>query len=411
MASALEGIKVIDVSQVAAVPMAARLLADFGADVIHVENPVTGDSWRGFQAGVSGTGAGSGAPSPINYNWENFNRNKRSLTVDLSRETGQRILHRMVEEADVFLTNLRLWEREKFSLDYGPLRRLNPRLVYGSLLGWGRHGPDKNSPAYDALAYWARTGLGYMFTTPGMPPPIDGGALGDNVAGLGLAFGIMMALYVREQTGAGQEVDTSLFHTGIFQASFFLAGALTTGLDLADWRYKSREEAPNPLVLPYETRDGRWFLPAILQPDRYWTQLCRALGREDLEHDPRFESNDPRLENHTELLRILEEEFRSKTLDEWKSRLGSAGIPFSPYQTLLEAVADPQAESNDVFVPVDHPDYGEIEVIANHVNLSQTPAIPPTPAPEFGQHTEEILLEYGYTWDDIAAFREEDVIF
>ena len=133
MKTALEGIKVIDVSQVDAVPMAARHLADFGADVIHVENPVTGDSWRGFQAGVSGSGAGSGAPSPINYNWENFNRGKRSLTLDLSKESGRKIIHKMIEDADVFLTNLRLWEREKFALEYEPLRKLNPKLIYGSL--------------------------------------------------------------------------------------------------------------------------------------------------------------------------------------------------------------------------------------------------------------------------------------
>lgn len=411
MASALKGIKVIDVSQVAAVPMAARHLADFGADVIHVENPTTGDSWRGFQAGVSGSGAGSGAPSHINYNWENFNRNKRSLTLDLSKETGQKILYRMVEEADVFLTNLRLWEREKFVLEYESLRNLNPKLIYASLLGWGRRGPDKNNPAYDSLAYWARTGLGLMFTTPGMPPPIDGGAFGDNAAALGLAFGVMLALYVRERTGDGQEVDTSLFHTGIYQASFFVAGALTTGLDLADWRHKSREEAPNPMVLPYETKDGRWLLPSILHPDRYWSRLCQALGREDLEHDPRFESNEPRLENHTELFNILEETFRSKTLEEWKVRLVKAGIPFSPYQNFLEVVADPQAKANDFYVPVDHPTYGQIEVIANPINLSETPASAPTPAPEFSQHTEEILLELGYAWNDITKFKDEGVIF
>ena len=411
MTLALEGIKVIDASQVAAVPMAARHLADFGADVIHIENPTTGDSWRGHQAGVSGSGAGSGAPSPINYNWENFNRNKRSLTLDLSRETGQKIIYKMIEGSDVFMTNLRLWEREKFKLEYGLLRKLNPRLIYASLLGWGRNGSDKNNPAYDSLAYWARAGLGYMFTSPGLPPPTSTGGFGDNVAALGLAFGIMMALYVRERTGVGQEVDTSLFHTGIYQASFFIAGALTTGLDLADWRYKSREEVPNPLVLPYETKDGRWLLPTILHPDRYWSRLCRALGLENLEHDPRFESNDPRLENHTALLQILEEAFRSRTLEEWKPRLVEAGIPFSPHQNFLEVVADPQAKANRLYVPVDHPVHGPIEVISNPVNLSETPARNPMPAPEFSQHTEEILLELGYNWNDITRFKDEGVIF
>jgi len=437
MALALEGIKVLDVSQVAAVPMCARHLADFGADVIHIENPATGDSWRVFQAGVSGTGTGSGAPSEINYNWENFNRNKKSVTIDLSHEGGRDIVYRMVEKADVFVTNLRLWEREKFGLEYDTLSRLNPRLIYGSLTGWGKQGPDKNAPAYDSLAYWARAGLGYLYTVTGMSPAVDGGAFGDNVAALGLAFGIMTALYVRERTGVGQEVDTSLFHTGIYQISFFIAGALTTGLDLADWRVPAegeermkrreelltelaaaarpirdffRESAPNPLVLPYETKDDRWLLLSILQPDRYWAKVCQAIERADIEHDPRFESFEPRVENHVALLHILDETFRSKTLDEWKPRLAQAGIPFAPYQNFLETVNDPQAKANDFFIPVDHPSYGRIEVISNPVSLSKTPSSIRMPAPEFSQHTEEVLLEYGYTWEDIGQFKEQGII-
>ena len=430
MALALEGIKVVDVSQVAAVPMCARHLADFGADVIHVENPTTGDSWRIFQAGVSGTGTGSGAPSEIN-------RNKKSVTIDLSREDGRDIVYKMIEEADVFLTNLRLWERGKFGLEYDTLSRLNPRLVYGSLTGWGKQGPDRNAPAYDSLAYWARAGLGYLYAVPGMSPAVDGGAFGDNVAALGLAFGVMAALYVRERTGMGQEVDTSLFHTGIYQISFFIAGALTTGLDLADWRVPSqddarmkrreellaelaaatrpirdfvRESAPNPLVLPYETKDGRWLLLSILQPDRYWSRVCQVIEREDLEHDPRFETFEPRVENHAALLHILDETFRSKTLEEWKAPLAQSGIPFAPYQSFLEAVSDPQARANDFFVPVDHPSYGRIEVISSPVNLSETPASIRLPAPEFGQHTEEVLLELGYTWEDIDQFKQQGTI-
>ena len=437
MASALEGIKVVDVSQVAAVPMCARHLADFGADVIHVENPTTGDSWRIFQAGASGTGTGSGAPSEINYTWEAFNRNKKSVTVDLSREGGRDILYRMVENADVFVTNLRLWEREKFGLEYDTLSRLNPRLIYASLTGWGKQGPDKNAPAYDSLAYWARAGLGYLYTVTGMSPAVDGGAFGDNVAGLGLAFGIMMALYVRERTGIGQEVDTSLFHTGIYQISFFIAGALTTGLDLMDWRMpvadeetmKRREQllaglasairpirdffregAPNPLVLPYETKDARWLLLSILQPDRYWSRVCQALEREDLEHDPRFATFQPRIDNHVALLHILDETFLNRTLEEWKPRLAQAGIPFAPFQNFLEVVNDPQARANNFFVPVDHPSYGRIEAISNPVNLSQTPSSIRLPAPEFSQHTEEVLLDLGYSWEDIGQFKQQGII-
>lgn len=436
MAIALEGIKVVDVSQVAAVPVAARHLADFGADVIHVENPATGDFWREYQAG-QGSGA-AGVPSDINYNWENYNRNKRGMTLDLSQERGQEILYKLVAKADVFLTNLRPIELERFKLEYTTLSRLNPRLIYGSLTGYGKKGPDRDVPAYDATAYWTRAAIPYVLSTVGMPGPGFRPAFGDNVAGMTLAFGIMTALYVRERTGIGQEVDLSLLHTGIYQISFDIAGALVTGRDFKDELMKRRDEqeepmrkrreemvaeaeaavarlsdlyrenAPNPLTLPYETKDERRLVFIVLQPDRYWSRFCQAIEQEDLEHDPRFESIERRRENSAALIAILREAFLTKTLDEWKPRLSA--IPFAPAQTLLEVINDPQARINDFFVSFDHPTYGRIDVIANPVKLSKTPATIRMPAPEFGQHTEEVLLEHGYTWEDIAQFKEQGVI-
>lgn len=406
MTLALEGIKVVDVSQVAAVPMAARHLADFGAEVIHVENPAGGDFWRNFQAG-QGTGA-AGVPSEINYNWENFNRNKKSVTVDLSQEKGQEIIYKLVDKADIFVTNMRPFELEKFKVEYDTLSRLNPRIIYGSLTGFGKKGPERDAPAYDATAYWCRAGIPYMLTPfetsgPGFRP-----AFGDNVAALALAFGIMTALFVRQRTGVGQEVDLTLFHTGIYQIGFDIAGALVTGQDFEEWRQRSRDDAPNALALPYQTKDGRRISLVVLQPDRYWSMFCQAIAREDLEHDPKFESFEPRRENATALIHILDEVFLTRTLDEWKPRL--SGIPFAPVQNLLEVINDPQARANDFFVSFDHPTYGRIEVIANPVKLSKTPATVRMPAPELGQHTEEVLLEYGYTWENIAQLKEEGVI-
>lgn len=406
MGLALEGIKVVDVSQVAAVPMAGRHLADFGADVIHVEHPLRGDSWRVFQAG-QGTGA-AGVPSGINYNWETYNRNKRSVTIDLSQESGREIIYKLLDKADVFLTNLRLFEQQKFGLEYDTLSPLFPRLIYGALTGYGKKGSDSDIPAYDTTAYWARSGIPHRFGADGMPPAAYSPAFGDNVAALALAFGVMTALYVRGKTGVGQEVDLSLFHTGIYQLSFDIAGALVTGRDYEEWRLPSREDAPNPLSGLYQTKDGRWLQFVILQPDRYWSRFCQAIEREDLEHDPRFESFGARTENHVVLYHIFEEIFLSKTLAEWKPRL--RGLPFSPIQNFLEVVNDPQARANDFFVPFDHPAYGRIEVIASPINLSETPATIRMPAPEFGQHTEEVLLECGYTWEDIAQFKEQRII-
>ncbi len=425
MPTALEGIKVVDVSQVAAVPMAARHLGDFGADVLHVEHPVRGDSWRVYQAG-QGTGR-AGVPSEINYNWENYNRNKRSVTVDISRKAGQDILGRFVAEADVFLTNLRPFELERYALEYETLAQINPRLIYAALTGFGKKGPDRNLPAYDATAYWTRSGIPHMLTRPGTSGPGFRPAFGDNVTALVLAFGVMTALFVREKTGIGQELDVALMHAGMYQIGFDIAGALVTGKEYADWREEPpaetvaaadagfaavkafyRSKAPNPLVGRYETKDGRTIVFTVLQPDRYWAKLCRALGRDDLIDDPRFSSREARAENNSTLYPILDAVFLSKTLAEWKPLLD--GIPFAPSQSLQEAIHDPQALANDFLVAYDHPSHGRIEGIANPAQLSKTPAEVRMAAPEFSQHTEEVLLEYGYTWEDIAAFKETGIV-
>ena len=407
MTNALDGIKVVEVAQVAAVPMACRHLADFGAEVIHVEHPIKGDSWRVHQTGM-GQGT-QGIWSDINYNWENTNRNKKSLTLDLSNESAQEILYRLVETADVFMTNLRMYERKKFNVEYDTLAKLNPRLIYGSLTGYGKKGPDVDTPAYDITAYWARAAVLHMTRSVlgGMPNGTRP-AIGDTISALGLALGVMMALYARERTGVGQEVDLSLFQTGIYQISFDIAGALVTGKDYDEWRRHSYEEDPNALASPYKTKDGRWLLIIIVQPDNWWTKFCRAIEREDLEHDPRFESFEPRIENHLALHHILEEVFLSKTLDEWKIKL--AGLPFAPAQNLVEVINDPQARANDFFIPIEHPTYGHMEVVANPIKLSKTPATIRMPAPEFSQHTEQILLDHGYTWEDITQFKEQGAI-
>jgi len=406
MTNALDGVKVIDVSQVAAVPMASRHLADFGADVIHVEHPVRGDFWRNYQAGIAqGT---QGVPSKINYNWENFNRNKRSLTIDLSQTGGQTIIYKLIKTADVFITNLRMYEREKFRLEYSTLSEINPRLIYASLTGYGKKGPDRDNPAYDATSYRARSGIMHMMSgidrsTGGYRP-----AFGDNVAGMSLFAGIMTALFVRERTGIGQEVDTSLLHTGVYQISFDVAGALVTGRDYDEWRMRNNEDTPNVLEMVYQVKGGRSVCLNCVQPDKYYAKVCHAIGRDDLIDDPRFATFEPRIKNKVALYKILVEAFSEKTIDEWKQLM--VGVPFAPAQNLLEIIKDPQAEANAFYVSYDHPSYGKIRGVDNPIKMSKTPATIRLPAPEFSQHTEEILLEYGYTWQDIALFKERGII-
>ena len=434
---ALEGIKVVDVSQVIAVPVAARHLADFGAEVIHVEHPERGDSWRGYLTGVGGLSA---VASNIDYNWEAWNRNKKSLALDLGQEPGREALYRLIQKADVFTTNLRLWEREKFGVQYETLKKINPRLIYGSVTGMGKEGPEKNLPAYDQTAHWFRSGVVHMLTTPAVPAIGFRAGFGDTVAGMSLFAGIMTALYNRERTGVGQEVELSLLHTGIYQLSFDVSGALVTGRDIRDpnpdlppppdpeltaraaelvARAQAvhrelgelvRSNLPNPLAAAYHTRDDRIIHFNVLQLERYWGRVCRAIGRPELEQDPRFNTHEARLQNHAELYHVMNEALSSRTLEEWRPRLSEASVPYAPQQKLSEVVKDPQARANNYFVPFEHPVHGKMEIIASPINLSETPASYRLPAPEFSQHTEEILLSLGYTWEDIAGLKQKGII-
>ena len=400
----LEGIKVVETASAIAGPMSGRLLADWGADVIHIEHPIRGEIQRSRRDDQAG---GRVITSDIDYRAENHHRNKRGMAIDVSQERGREILCRLLEKADVFLSNFRPRELKKFKLEHETLIQLNPRLISANLTGHGRKGPDKDLPAYESTSYFARTGMLHVLQVPGVPPANTPIGLGDYITGLSLAYGIMTALFTRERTGAGQEVDVSLFQTGTFAISVDIAGALVTGQDRQPGE---RKDIANALMNFYPTKDGRWLRLAVGQPDLYWSRICKAIGREDLEHDPRFSSHEPRIENHIALFHTLEEAFLTRTLDEWKVPLTEAGLPWAPLQSLPEVVADPQARADDFFVPYDHPSHGRIELVANPVKLNRTPAPVRMPAPEFDQHTAEILLEYGYTEEDIEQFKQQHIV-
>jgi len=414
MDAPLEHTRVVELATMAAAPMAGRLLADWGADVIHVEHPVTGDPWRTWL-----TQAGAEFPAKLSYHWwENYNRNKRSLALDISHEKGLSVLYRLVEKADVFLTNRRPYELKRYGLEYETLSRMNRRLIYGSLTGFGRKGPDKDAPGQDTVGFWARSGFMYQLQQWGTAPPSAGYrsvAAGDKVSGMTMACGILLAILAREQTGVGQEVDVSLLNTGIYtQAPLALHLGGFEELFETQEEYESalrreREEV-SPLHISFETKDNRWLQLSLAPSYRYWPQFCRAIEREDLERDPRFDSIEHRIENRAALLEILEALFAGKTLAEWTKQLNSADLLWSPIKSPKEVLEDPQVKANDYIVPFDHPEFGEMDVIANPIKHSRTPAALRTPAPEFGQHTEEILLETGYDWEEIERLKSENVI-
>jgi len=411
MAMPLEGLKVVDVSQVAAVPMAARMLADLGADVIHVENPTTGDSFRHVLEGLT-----TGLQTDVNYVWELYNRNKKSVTVDLKLAEGQKILHRILESSDVFVTNLRPFEIEKFDLTYQILKELNPKLVCGYLNGFGREGPEKNLPGYDHSGYWARSGIPSRLRTltkslqaPGTLLPAFMPSFGDHMAAMILYSGIMTALYNREKTGNGDEIHASLFQAGVYQQSFDIAGTLATREDHEDIDIESDER--NPLISQYLTEDGRWLLLSVLDTERYAFKIYDVIDRPELKDEPRFKPPEPLSENYGELRKILKTEFKRRPLAEWRKLLNEASIPFAPVQTHLEVISDPQARANDFFVAYDHPDHGSIEGVATPINVGKAQKEVRMPAPEFSQHTDEVLLEAGYSMDELIEFKTRGIIF
>ncbi len=410
MALGLEGIRILETATVYAAPMAGRLLADWGADVVKVEHPIRGDILRGIQntsVGTSGTRAGKVIETPIDYDAENHNRNKRSMTLDLSKKRGQEVMHKMLATADVLLSNFRDREMKKFNLEWETLTKINPRLVHANLTGYGKDGPDKDLPGYDFLTFWARSGLLHVLMKPGMDPLITPLAVGDRMTGAIMALGIMTALFTRERTGKGQQVDASLLNTGVYGITCDIGGSLVTGKDN---QQVDRKDVLNVLATFYQSSDGRWLRLGITQTDLYWSKFCQAIERTDIENDPRFISYESRIKNRADLFRIVETAFNARPFAEWKARLDKAGLPWGPVMSLPEVTNDPQTRANKFFDSYDHPTYGHIEMVAPPVKLSETPVNIRMPAPVFGQHTEEVLLEHGYTWEDIEQLRNAKVI-
>jgi crotonobetainyl-CoA:carnitine CoA-transferase CaiB-like acyl-CoA transferase len=247
----------------------------------------------------------------------------------------------------------------------------------------------------------------YMLSEQGGVPVWPRPASGDFPSAMGCACGIMVALFARERLGIGQEICTSLFNSAVWSVMWDIQGALLTHRDPPERR---RESAPNPLVNSYRTRDGRWIILSMVQPGSYWHAFCQAIDQEGLENDPRFGSFQNWAENNVALIKVIDEAFTKRTAAEWKARLSEFGLSFALMQKPSEVIDDPQARANDFFTSVNHPTYGPIELVLAPIKFSGTPGTFRTLAPEFGQHTEEILLELGYSWDEIKQLKDKKVI-
>jgi crotonobetainyl-CoA:carnitine CoA-transferase CaiB-like acyl-CoA transferase len=396
-----EGVRVVELAHWVFVPVAGALLADWGADVVHVE-PMEGDPYRGLV--TQGIGSERGG---INLSLALANRGKRSLALDIRHDEGRSVLQRLLESADVFLTNMRPGALARAGLDPDELTSRYPRLVYARGLGYGVKGPDADQAGYDATAFWARGGMAHMLTPPERDYPIgQRGALGDRNGALALAFGVAAALLKRSRTGEGSVVDVSLLATAMWTLSSDLLAALG-----GDEPQPSSGRGPlvNPLVGVYRTKDGRHIQLVFLQPDRYWPDFCRIIGRPDLVDDARFSDHVARREHGAECVEELDREFAKRTFDEWKKVLAALDAPWAPVQSVAELLDDPQVEANGYIG----------DVVIDGDPAYRLPAVPvqfdgrPPPlrrAPEHGEDTESLLLEVGYDWEQIAGLKEAGVV-
>jgi len=387
-----EGLKVLDCASFIAAPAAATVLSDFGAEVIKIEPPGTGDPYRNLPNLP-------GYPhSEHNYAWLLEARNKRSLALDLSKSEGQAVLHRLAAEADVFITNFPPAVRGRLGLTYDELAPLNPRLIYASFTGYGEKGEEANKPGFDSNAYWARSGLMDLVRADAHTTPARSVAgMGDHPCAMALYGAIVTALYRRERTGKGAHVSSNLMANGIW-ANSVLAQAKLCGAKFGERR--SREHALNAVVNHYHCRDGRWIILSLLNEDRQWPALARCLGREDLITDARFATKPDRHARSVELIKLFDEIFVTKDLAEWRKILDGNGLVFGVVGILDDIPTDRQMIENDVLVPFKD---DAMLTVNSPIWVDGSPKTRPKRPPGVGEHSDEVLREAGY---DDAAIRQ-----
>jgi formyl-CoA transferase len=400
MAGPFEGVRVVEVAAWTFVPGAGAIMADLGADVVKIEPP-NGDPQRGLNLMRHIVGA----PNPF---VEVPNRGKRSVTLDLTTEGGREVLLKLVETADVFLTSYLPKLRQRMRIDVDDLRSVNPRLVYVRGTGWGSTGPMVDVGGYDAAAAWASGGAMHKLTEPGADSPaMQPAAFYDLQGSSSIAGAVAMALFRRERTGEGGVVDVSLLNTGMWTMSPDIVAAPYTGGELfrAD-----RANAGNPIASYYRTSDDRWISLVCLQADRFWAELCRLIGRPDLAEDPRYVDMAARFKNRHECVAELDAIFGAKSMAEWKVALAGFTGVWAPARTFTEMYDDEQVAANHYLSEVTAGDGSTFRLVAPPYQFDEQPTSSGRPAPELGQHTEEVLLDLGMDWDEISAYRDSGAL-
>ena len=402
MSLLLEGIKVIDCASFIAGPAAATVMADFGADVVKIEPPGIGDTFRNSR------NAPGNPASEVNYGWVLDNRSKRGIELDLKDPAGREVLHRLVAGADVFITNTPLPSRARLKTRYEDLAALNPRLIYASLTAYGESGPEAGNPGFDSTALWARSSLMDMVRPyPDAPPARSLPGMGDHPTAMSLFGAIMAGLYRRERTGEGAHVHTSLMANGVWWQGFQVQ-AMLSGAEFK--RRPPREESASALHNLYETRDGRWFHLVLIPEDRHWGALLEAIERPEIGADQRFASREARHANARTLIALLDEAFGCHDWAHWKPTFERLRLPYGLVNTLRDIPEDEQMLAADVLTPIEDARAGADHVVNSPLWIAQAPKRKPALAPELGEHTEEVLREAGYDAAGIAALREAGAI-
>src|SRR5215467_132249 len=394
-----DGLRVLDCASFIAAPAAATVLSDFGADVIKIEPPGSGDPYRNLPNLP-------GYPhSEHNFAWLLEARNKKSIALDLSQAEAQAVLYRLVAEAAVFITNLPPLVRNKLGITYDHLAHRNERLIYASFTGYGEKGEEANKPGFDSNAYWARSGLMDLVRADVHTTPARSVAgMGDHPCAMAFYGAIVTALYQRERTGKGAHVASNLMANGVWAASV-LAQAKLCGAKFGERR--PRERALNAVTNHYRCKDDRWIILSLLNEDRQWPTLARILGRDDLVADPRFASKKDRHARSVELIGIFDEVFATKPLAEWRKLLDGNGLVIGVVGILDDIPHDQQMIDNEVLVPFEN---DTMLTINSPIWVDGTRKVQPRRPPGIGEHSDEILRQAGYDEASIKKLRASGAV-
>ena len=393
----LRGLKVVEMATWLFAPMSACLLGELGADVIKVEAH-TGDPMRGLVHRVR---------DHVDWVYELANRNKRSVALDVRSPGGGEVMQRLLQDADIFIVNLRRGGLERLGIDYASLREDHPRLIYAHATGYGTEGPDINRPAFDELAYWARGGFMSILGAPGNDPVRLVGAMGDLPSAMNITAAIFAALYQRELTGEGQFLTCSLYGGGIWANGFAVQGALATG---QNFPRGDRYSSFNSLYNSYRAADDKWLQLAMIQEERFWASFAEAIDLPILTEDARFALTADRRRHTREAVELIEQRIGEEPRDHWAAIFDALDFPWAPAADELEISQDPQAAANGYVGVMEHRSGIEFKVLGAPFKLDQAPMTNYSSAPELGEHTELVLEELGYDWDAIAALKQAGAI-